>query len=221
MALKGVLCFIHSPGAARSPCCSSPGYTQGILGASAQQSRGLLLTSLPFSWDGETTASPHPPISILQERAGEPLLRICKPGPRPGSVKCQHPKSPSSFSKPFGSVCSQNPAALRSAGIFFRNVNQPFQDRLLFSPFTLPWLLTNRVFHSGGSGAWEATGQELHAPEQCWCGQCQHGTGGWVGIGGGNPLDAVACGWFPPVCCHPGPDSLGIIGGHSWMHNLL
>lgn len=56
---------------------------------------------------------------------GEQLLSICRPGPRPGSVKYQHPKSPNYFSKPFGSVRSQNPAALRSAGIFFRNAKQP------------------------------------------------------------------------------------------------
>lgn len=55
----------------------------------------------------------------------EQLLSICRPGPRPGSVKYQHPKSPNYFSKPFGSVRSQNPAALRSAGIFFRNAKQP------------------------------------------------------------------------------------------------
>lgn len=88
-------------------------------------------------------------------------------------MKCQHPKSPSSFSKLFSSVRSQNPVALRSAGIFFRNVNQPFQDsapflsaRSLLAGYKYDFSVQPcRFLNWGGDTAWKTTSQELCAPE--------------------------------------------------------
>lgn len=143
-----------------------------------------------------------PPVSSLQERPGEPLLSICKPGPRLGSEKCHHPQSPSSFSKPFGSVGSQHPAALRSAGVFFRNVSQPFQDSAPFlsARSLLAGYKSNLPLSRASSRAGERC---LESPPGRSCvprrvGELQDGTGGWVGSGDGDPPEAGGFGWLPP-----------------------
>lgn len=150
----------------------------------ARESKDFLPPSLlSFLWDGGPPAfSPQFPACGCTA-PGEQLFYACKAGPGPGAVRRHHPKSSNEFSKPFGSFRSQNPAALRSAGICFRNAKQPSPRSAPFLS-SLPSPITTSTSASRGLVA-ACPAVPFGKPR------------GRRGTSEGNPLGSLDFGWFP------------------------